>query len=77
MSAGAGGLPPGEGAGLRLLRDVRARGGPAVRRLHGAVHARAPVPAEERRGEAAARAAARARRVQEREVVQTAASDQG
>lgn len=69
VSAGAGGVPAGEGARLRLLPDVRARGGPGVRRVHRAVHARAPLPAEERRGEAAARAAARPRLVQEREVV--------
>ena len=74
VSAGAGGLSAGEGARLRLLPDVRARRGPAVRRVHRAVHARAPLPAQKRRGEAAARAAARPRGVQEREVVQTAAS---
>lgn len=74
VSAGAGGLSAGEGARLRLLPDVRARRGPAVRRVHRAVHARAPLPAQERRGEAAARAPARPGGVQEREVVQTAAS---
>lgn len=69
VSAGAGGMPAGEGARLRLLPDVRARGGPGVRCVHRAVHARAPLPAQERRGEAAARAPARPRGVQEREVV--------
>jgi len=69
VPAGAGGLSAGEGARLRLLPDVRARRGPAVRRVHPAVHARTPLPAQEWRGEAAARAAARPGALQEREVV--------
>lgn len=76
MSAGARRLPTGEGAGLRLLPYVRARRGPGLRRVHRAVHARAPLSAQERRGEAAACTPARPRSVQEREVVQTDAPNQ-
>lgn len=51
----------GARAGLRLLPDVRAERGPAVRHLHRALWLRPPLPAVARRGAPAAGAAGRPR----------------